>query len=143
MFIRANEFLEYLRKVYFPGGGFNTADFIIANGGLVDVFIRAMFLEEDSSRREVLQRNMETCEANLETALARIPIHIPNTIEYCLALVFGVCVLPSYWTIATPLSFFSRCLQHELTCGYLLLDRFIIASNPPSPRPPGLWLQWL
>ena len=91
MFMRADEFLGFIRKVYFPGGGFSPADFIIANGGLIDVFLRAIFLEEDSSKQRTLQTHMEICETNLETALSRIPIHIPNTIEYCLALLFGVC----------------------------------------------------
>lgn len=33
---------------------------------------------------------MAMCEANLETALSLLPIHMPNTIDYCLALL--ICV---------------------------------------------------
>ena len=92
MLMSAEDFFGVIRKVYFPGGGFTPADFIIANGGLIDVFLRGIFLEEDSSKQKTLQRHMEMCETNLETALSRIPIHIPNSIEYILALLFGVCV---------------------------------------------------
>ena len=82
--------MSFIRKVYFPGGGFSLADFIIANGGLIDVFLRSMFLEDDTSKRAILQHHMQACEANLETALSRLPIHMPNTLDYCLALLFGV-----------------------------------------------------
>ena len=95
MFLKAEDFMGFIRKVYFPGGGFSLADFIIANGGLIDVFLRSMFLEEEGSKRTALQHHMESCEANLETALSRLPIHMPNTVDYCLALLFGVSLLTS------------------------------------------------
>lgn len=88
--MNAEDFAGYTRKVYFPGGGFSAADFIIVNGGLIDVFLRSTLLEEDPAKRETLQQHMAMCEANLETALSRIPIHMPNTIDYCLALLVGV-----------------------------------------------------
>jgi hypothetical protein len=90
MFMKADVFVGYIRKVYFPGGGFSTADFIIVNGGLIDVFLRSTLLEEDVSKRETLGLHMAMCEANLETALSLLPIHMPNTIDYCLALLVGV-----------------------------------------------------
>ncbi|KAK4158455.1 hypothetical protein C8A00DRAFT_28460 [Chaetomidium leptoderma] len=90
MYMKADVFVGYIRTVYFPGGGFSAADFIIVNGGLIDVFLRSIFLEEDASKRETLQQHMAMCEANLETALSRLPVHMPNTMDYCLALLVGV-----------------------------------------------------
>lgn len=89
MFLKADRFMEFIRKVYFPGGGFSLADFVIANGGLIDVFLRSMFLEEDPTKLATLQQHMELCETNLETALSRLPVHMPNTIDYCLALLLA------------------------------------------------------
>ncbi|KAJ4302456.1 hypothetical protein N0V88_002600 [Collariella sp. IMI 366227] len=58
MYIKAEVFIGHVRKVYFPGGGFSEADFIIVNGGLIDVFLRSTLLEDDASKRETLQHHM-------------------------------------------------------------------------------------
>lgn len=90
MIMKAEDFIGYTRKVYFPGGGYSAADFIIVNGGLIDIFLRSIILEDDEPKRELLRQHMAACEANLETALSRLPIHMPNTVDYCLALLVGV-----------------------------------------------------
>lgn len=90
MYMKAEDFIGYTRKVYFPGGGYSAADFIIVNGGLIDIFLRSILLEEDASKQDILRQHMSTCEANLETALSRLPIHMPNTMDYCVALLVGV-----------------------------------------------------
>jgi hypothetical protein len=90
MYMTAEDFVGYIRTVYFPGGGFSAADFIIVNGGLIDVFLRSTFLEEDATKRETLKQHMIMCQVNLETALSRLPIHMPNTMDHCLALLVGV-----------------------------------------------------
>ena len=90
MYMKTEDFIGYTRKVYFPGGGFTAADFIIVNGGLVDIFFRSTILEEDPAKRGALQQHMAMCEANLDTALSRLPVHMPNTVDYCLALLVGV-----------------------------------------------------
>lgn len=94
MYMKADDFVAYTRKVYFPGGPISPADFIIVNGGLVDVFLRSILLEDDPVKQDTLRQHMATCEANLETALSRIPVHMPNTIDYCLALLVGVSIYP-------------------------------------------------
>ncbi|KAK4178074.1 hypothetical protein QBC36DRAFT_344944 [Triangularia setosa] len=140
MYMKAEDFIGYIRKVYFPGGGFSTADFIIANGGLIDVFLRSMLLEEDTSKRETLHQHMAMCEANLETALSRLPIHMPNTVDYCLALLVGVnhCIKSSKssaaWSLATT------ALQMCISAGY---HRPTTSKNDtPLLRKQKSWIFW-
>ncbi|KAK4194932.1 hypothetical protein QBC40DRAFT_317728 [Triangularia verruculosa] len=140
MYMKAEDFIGYIRKVYFPGGGFSAADFIVVNGGLIDIFLRSTLLEEDSSKRETLRQHMAMCEANLETALSRLPIHMPNTVDYCLALLVGVnhCIRSSKSSAAWSLV--TTALQMCISAGY---HRPTASKNDtPLIRKQKSWIFW-
>ncbi|RSL62275.1 hypothetical protein CEP53_004813 [Fusarium sp. AF-6] len=90
MFLSAKKFMGYLNRVYTPGEVPTLADFIIVNGALIDVFLRSILLTDDIDKQRDFQQHMNLCEGNLETALSRLPVHMPHTIDHITALTFSV-----------------------------------------------------
>ncbi|RSL59377.1 hypothetical protein CEP54_007293 [Fusarium duplospermum] len=90
MFLSATKFMGYLNRVYTPGEVPTLADFVIVNGALIDVFLRSILLTDDIDKRRDFQHHMNLCEGNLETALSRLPVHMPHTIDHITALTFSV-----------------------------------------------------
>ncbi|KAK7398427.1 hypothetical protein QQX98_012178 [Neonectria punicea] len=88
-FLAVESFTESVRKVFLLRGGYNLADFIIANGGLIDVFLKGSILQKENQMCREMQQCMKACQANLETALSRLPPHMQSTMEYIVALLFG------------------------------------------------------
>ncbi|KAF5007906.1 hypothetical protein FDECE_5821 [Fusarium decemcellulare] len=90
MFLTAQKFMGYLNRVYTPGETPTLADFIIVNGGLIDIFLRSILLTDDIELQSDFQQQMNLCERNLETALSRLPVHMPHTVDHITALTFAV-----------------------------------------------------
>ncbi|KAK7424663.1 hypothetical protein QQZ08_008546 [Neonectria magnoliae] len=47
-FLTVESFTESVRNVYVLRGGYNLADFIIANGGLIHIFLRGSILQKEN-----------------------------------------------------------------------------------------------
>lgn len=77
-------------RVYFSEH-FSEADFIIANSGLLQVFIEQS--EGLPDKTESLNY-AHICRTNLETALVNLPLHLPATLDMISALLLGVSSLP-------------------------------------------------
>jgi hypothetical protein len=82
-------FISYMIRVYYPGT-FTDADFIIVNAGLYTLFTERMLLEKDPQLIEAIQVHVVTAKENFEAALSCLPLTVPATMDYVLALALGV-----------------------------------------------------
>ncbi|KAL5615984.1 hypothetical protein FOBRF1_004732 [Fusarium oxysporum] len=102
-------------RVYFSED-FSEADFIIANSGLLQLFIEKS--EEIPDKTESLNY-AHTCRTNLETALVNLPLHLPATLDMISALLLGAfhtieISKPSLcWTLSSKASELSQTLGYH------------------------------
>ncbi|EXL96616.1 hypothetical protein NOF04DRAFT_9288 [Fusarium oxysporum II5] len=95
---------------------FSEADFIIANSGLLQLFIEKS--EEMPDKTESLNY-AHTCRTNLETALVNLPLHLPATLDMISALLLGAfhtieISKPSLcWTLSSKASELSQTLGYH------------------------------
>jgi hypothetical protein len=82
-------------RVYFSED-FSEADFIIANSGLLQLFI--VQSEEVPDNTDGLNY-AHICRTNLETALVNLPLHLPATLDMIAALLLGVRNFPFHSNI--------------------------------------------
>lgn len=78
-------------SVYFSDD-YTEADFIVVNAGLHVLFWTYARIAQPEDV-EQHKRMSQLCAANLETALAHLPLHLPATSDHILGLVAGVCLL--------------------------------------------------
>ncbi|KAH7354532.1 hypothetical protein B0T11DRAFT_288792 [Plectosphaerella cucumerina] len=89
LFLPHEQFMEYVIKVYFPGG-YDPAELIIVNAVLMDCFLRRANFESEATIKQELQLFAKACEDNLVTSLQRLPMHLPNKLNCIMALLLGV-----------------------------------------------------
>ncbi|OLN82133.1 putative transcriptional regulatory protein C11D3.07c 4, partial [Colletotrichum chlorophyti] len=88
--IREDHFLDLCLKVYFAPSEFDQAEFIIVNAGLETLYLDMATSGKTSEQANKEYTKMGTiCRANLETALANLPLHLPATMDMIAALLFG------------------------------------------------------
>ncbi|RSL98168.1 hypothetical protein CEP52_010495 [Fusarium oligoseptatum] len=123
MFLSGKKFMGYLNRVYTPGEVPTLADFIIVNGALIDVFLRSILLSDDIDKRRDFQQHMNLCEGNLETALSRLPVHMPHTIDHITALTF-FCISRNQIISDLPcLEFSNYGHTHEYHCRFSPVEK--------------------
>ncbi|KAM0328614.1 hypothetical protein ACHAQA_005024 [Verticillium albo-atrum] len=88
-FLPSEQFMDYVIKIYFPGG-YDLAEFIIVNACLMDYFFRRATFESDDAEKQELQGFAKLCEENLVATLQTLPVYMPNTLNYIMALLLGV-----------------------------------------------------
>ncbi|KPM39823.1 hypothetical protein AK830_g6737 [Neonectria ditissima] len=140
MFLTVESFTESVRRVYSPGGGYSLADFIIVNGGLIDVFLKSSILQKDHHSRREMQHCMKACQANLETALSQLPLHMPSTMDYTIALLFGVFHAISCSKLSTACSLVATALNMCLNAG--LHRASSMHGDTPAVRRQKAWVFW-
>lgn len=87
-FILIRQFSEICLNVYFSDE-YSETDFIIVNAGLHSLFgdySDQVPVEEKGTYRQYAH----LCRENLETALANLPLQLPATTDFIVALLFGV-----------------------------------------------------
>lgn len=86
-----DHFTDLCLKVYFAPTEFNEAEFIIVNAGLETLYLDMnMSKTIAASVKEEYTKMGAICRANVETALASLPLHLPATMDMIVALLFGV-----------------------------------------------------
>ncbi|KAF7550475.1 hypothetical protein G7046_g8006 [Stylonectria norvegica] len=106
-------------SVYFSED-YSQADFIIVNAGLHYLFSDRHARAEGEEKEECLEW-AHMCRANLETALANLPLHLPATSDMILALIFGAfhaieVSKPSLsWTLSSKASELCQTLGYHRT----------------------------
>lgn len=89
--------------VYFPTDDFTQAQFTIVNLGLYNLFMeRAVLTAEDALREEYLTY-ARTCQANIETSLATLPLFLSPRVENVQALILGVSCRPALFQYSSLL----------------------------------------
>lgn len=89
-FIPFDRLSDKCREVYFNTEDYSDATFIVANGGLYQIFVAESFMSEDRAMREEYQRYVDICKRNLDTTLANLHLLMPATSESIEALAMGV-----------------------------------------------------
>jgi hypothetical protein len=89
-FIQLERLSEKCREVYFATEDYSDAAFIVANGGLYQVFVAASFMTQDRALREEYQGYADICKHNLNTTLANLHLLMPANIDSIEALTMGV-----------------------------------------------------
>ncbi|PYH80442.1 hypothetical protein BO82DRAFT_384489 [Aspergillus uvarum CBS 121591] len=118
-FLQLNQFSDMCLGVYFSENCPGT-DFITVNAGLHSLFWDYAFQLPEAGREEYFG-HARLCEANLETALAGLPLHLPATSSTILALTFGAFHFvelskPSMsWTYASKASELCQTLGYHRT----------------------------
>ena len=84
-----DKLIEHALRVYFPGD-YSDADFIIVNAGLHGLFLDRIGVETDPEIRSEIELNDAICQANLETALSCLPLHLVPCLDNVIALTLGV-----------------------------------------------------
>ncbi|KAH7140388.1 hypothetical protein B0J13DRAFT_557619 [Dactylonectria estremocensis] len=140
MLLTVDSFTESVSKVYSPGGGYSLADFIIVNGGLIDVFLKSSILQKNVHPRREMQQCMKACQANLEIALSQLPLHMPCTMDYTIALLFGVFHAISCSKLSTACSLVATALNMCLTAG--LHRASSTHSDTPATKKQKAWVFW-
>ncbi|KAL4903369.1 hypothetical protein BDW74DRAFT_186052 [Aspergillus multicolor] len=88
-FIPFERLADKCREVYFATENYSDATFIVANGGLYQLFVAASFLNPDRALREEYQRYADICKHNLDTTLANLHLLMPANIDSIEALTMG------------------------------------------------------
>ncbi|RDW93052.1 putative C6 transcription factor [Aspergillus mulundensis] len=88
-FIPFERLADKCREVYFATENYSDATFIVANGGLYQLFVAASFMNSDSALREEYQRYADICKHNLDTTLANLHLLMPADIDSIEALAMG------------------------------------------------------
>jgi hypothetical protein len=92
-FIPFDRLTEKCREVYFATEDYSDATFIVANGGLYQLFGAASFMSEDPAVQEEYQRYVAMCKGNLDKTLANLHLLMPATPDSIEALTMGVSIL--------------------------------------------------
>ncbi|KAL4786954.1 hypothetical protein BJX76DRAFT_364450 [Aspergillus varians] len=88
-FIPFTHLADKCRDVYFATEDYSDATFIVANGGLYQIFVAASFMTDDRALREEYQGYVDICRYNLDTTLANLHLLMPATTESIEALTMG------------------------------------------------------
>ncbi|KAL3460019.1 hypothetical protein BJX64DRAFT_193441 [Aspergillus heterothallicus] len=88
-FVPFDRLTEKCREVYFATEDYSDATFIVANGGLYQLFVAASFMTEDRALREEYQRYVDMCKENLDKTLANLHLLMPATPDSIEALTMG------------------------------------------------------
>ncbi|KAM0259266.1 hypothetical protein ACHAPA_010833 [Fusarium lateritium] len=102
-------------RVYFSKD-LSEADFIIANSGLLQLFIEQ---SEDATDKAESLNYAHICRTNLETTLVNLPLHLPATVDMISALLLGAfhtieISKPSLcWTLSSKASELSQTLGYH------------------------------
>ncbi|KAL2862573.1 putative C6 transcription factor [Aspergillus lucknowensis] len=88
-FVPFDRLAEKCREVYFATEDYSDATFIVANGGLYQIFAAASFMTPDRALREEYQKYVDMCKDNLEKTLANLHLLMPATPESIEALTMG------------------------------------------------------
>ncbi len=89
-FFPVHAFPEMCMRVYFSDD-YSAADFINVNAGLHALFWACSHLISIEPKQDDYGRFSDICGKNTEVALANLPLHLPATIDYVMALLSGVC----------------------------------------------------
>ena len=84
------DFPGLCRLVYFPADDFTHAQFLIVSVGLYNLFMERAALTPDDALRDEFSSYGRLCQANLETALATLPLFLSPKVENVQALLLGV-----------------------------------------------------
>jgi hypothetical protein len=95
------QFLEHVLTVY--SGRPTVADLIIVNCGLEALFLQCSRVEPDEMLKADFQSQLNVCKMNMAAIVPRIPLHVPYTMDFVLALVMTVRISSS------------PCCQHTYT----------------------------
>ncbi|KAL6233937.1 hypothetical protein BDW75DRAFT_176375 [Aspergillus navahoensis] len=88
-FIPVERLAEKCREVYFATEDYSDATFIVANGGLYQVFVAASLMTQEHALREEYQGYADICKHNLNTMLAKLHLLLPANIDSIEALTMG------------------------------------------------------
>jgi hypothetical protein len=83
------DFSAVCQKVYFPTEDFSDSTFIIVNTGLYNLFTEQTTLNPDPVSRAEYHNFVELCKANVETALANLPLFLSPKVDTIQALLLG------------------------------------------------------
>jgi len=92
-FMTFERFVQTTVDVYF-GPGINDAQYLIVTIGLYWLIMSMRALSHDEPwpgiDEDELAEACEVCRSNAESCLADLPYHLPNTLDYVIALSFAV-----------------------------------------------------
>lgn len=92
-FMTFDRFMQSTVDVYFTAG-VTDAQYLIVNIGLYWLFMSLVALQPDETWPGIADDELSDacvlCRENIETSLAGLPMHLPNTLEYVIALSFAV-----------------------------------------------------
>jgi hypothetical protein len=91
-----SQFTTYFIKVCSPGVT-TTADLVIVHAGLFWLFCECAHAVSDERLKQDYDEESLSARANLETILARLPFHVPATLDYVYAM--SMAVSPSHYEI--------------------------------------------
>ncbi|KAJ1333891.1 RNA polymerase II-specific transcription factor-like protein [Microdochium nivale] len=91
-FMTFDRFMQSTVDVYFTAG-VTDAQYLIVNIGLYWLFMSLVALQPDETWPGIADDELSDacvlCRENIETSLAGLPMHLPNTLEYVIALSFA------------------------------------------------------
>ncbi|KAL4964359.1 putative C6 transcription factor [Aspergillus stella-maris] len=85
-FLPFERLAEKCREVYFNTEDYSDATFIVANGGLYQLFVAVSFMTPDRALQEEYQSYVDICRHNLDTTLANLHLLMPATTDSVEAL---------------------------------------------------------
>ncbi|KKK12214.1 hypothetical protein ARAM_002411 [Aspergillus rambellii] len=88
-FITMDRLVEKCREIYFAAEDYSDATFIVANGGLYQLFIAVIFIAKDKKIQEEYQTYVDQCRVNLEVALTNLHLLMPASAESIEGLAMG------------------------------------------------------
>lgn len=139
-FLPAEKFSDYVVKVY-STDDFNQAEFIIVNAGLIDIFVTQLFFEESDKGRNDLKESIVLFRENLETALSRLQMHIPSSLDYVVALTFGVLHAVKSSKPAIAWTLHTSALNMCISLGLHRVET--LKNDNLQLREQKLWIFWL
>ncbi|KAK3215062.1 hypothetical protein GRF29_19g2086471 [Pseudopithomyces chartarum] len=108
------EFTHICQNIYFSVDGYSDTDYILANGYLSYIFFENLVVSEQPNFAEYSQ----LCRENLETALAKLPVLTPSSMNVIAALTLGAYNAVENSQANAAWAFISAAASHCLMLGY-------------------------
>ncbi|KAF2652653.1 hypothetical protein K491DRAFT_695375 [Lophiostoma macrostomum CBS 122681] len=128
-------FTKMCQNIYFSVDGYSEIDYILANGFLSYVFFEHLVVSGRSDFAEYSQ----LCRNSLHSALSRLPLLIPSSVDVIAALTLGAYNAVENSKANAAWTFISAASTHCLTLGYNRLRSYFGKSQSVATAQEGLF----
>ncbi|KAI9155633.1 Oxidoreductase swnN [Paramyrothecium foliicola] len=116
MEIDVAQFVDYFFTVY--SGTPSLADLIIVHCGLYNLLVPYGNLQKDEALQKEINSQSLLCQQNLESILANLPLNVPSTYDFVLALLMATTYFVQRCSMSRAWSYLAAAAQICLTLGY-------------------------